>query len=370
MKEVEQEIDARERAQATQPNAGQPTSEPREQPHTATTLLSGNSATSCCYCKQQHTAEACTSVKGIEDRKQTLRKFGRCFICLRKGHISRECRSRLRCSKCSARHHVSICGQVSNEGPIPVAGSASLNPGAPPFQTPTSTLYISTSKNVLLQTAQVVLYNPEKPNSTLNVRAVLDAGSQQSYIVETARKVLNLELKEVQQLSVATFGTTAQDPQGYGIVHVGLKLKDGETRELRLITVPSICESLTAQPISLCLEKFEHLKQLNLSDYSNGQDPLQIDALIGADYYWEFVTGHVSRCEDGPVAIDTRLGWVLSGPVPRMKKPKSTTNLMITHTLHVATTAGETDTLNETLHSFWELESLGVKQPGQSVDRF
>ena len=131
--------------------------------------------------------------------------------------------------------------------------------------------------------------------------------------------------------------------------------------------MPSICESLTAQPISLCLEKFEHLKPLNLADHSNEQDPLQIDALIGADYYWELVTGHVSRYEDGPVAIDTRLGWVLSGPVPRMKKPKSTTNLLITHTLHVATTASETDTLNETLHSFWELESLGIKQPGQSV---
>ena len=50
-----------------------------------------------------------------------------------------------------------------------------------------------------------------------------------------------------------------------------------------------------------------------------------------------------------------------------MKKPKGTTNLLITHTLNVATTAGETDTLNETFHSFLELESLGVKQPGQSV---
>ena len=99
---------------------------------------------------------------------------------------------------------------------------------------------------------------------------------------------LNPELKEVQQLSVATFGTTAQDPRGggYGIVHIGLKLKDDETRKLQLITVPSIqCESLVAQPISLYLEKFEHRKQFNLADYCNGQDSLQIDALIRADYY-------------------------------------------------------------------------------------
>ena len=73
LKEVEQEIDTRERAQATQPNPGQPPPrKPREQPHTAATLLSGNSPANCCYCQQQDAAEACTTVKGIEDRKQIL----------------------------------------------------------------------------------------------------------------------------------------------------------------------------------------------------------------------------------------------------------------------------------------------------------
>ena len=70
LKEVEQEIDTHERAQATQPNPGQPPRKPREQPHTAATLLSGNSPANCCYC-QQHAAEACTTVKEIKDRKHT-----------------------------------------------------------------------------------------------------------------------------------------------------------------------------------------------------------------------------------------------------------------------------------------------------------
>ena len=161
MKEVEQEIDTCERAQATQPNPGQPPRKPREQPHTAATLLSGNLSANCCYCQQQHAAEACTTVKRIEDRKQILRKSGRCFVCLRRGHISRECRSQSKCHKCSARH-VSVCMQVSmNEGsaappvttptpgtgltPTPDAGStphAALNPEAPSFQSllPPSTL--------------------------------------------------------------------------------------------------------------------------------------------------------------------------------------------------------------------------------------
>ena len=37
--------------------------------------------------------------------------------------------------------------------------------------------------------------------------------------------------------------------------------------------------------------------------------------LIGADYLWYFQTGVTKRGKSGePVAIETELGWVLSGP--------------------------------------------------------
>ena len=104
-----------------------------------------------------------------------------------------------------------------------------------------------------------------------------------------------------------------------------------------------------------------------MADCSNGQDPLQTDVFIGVDYYWELVTGRTSQRADSPVAVHTRLQWVLSGPIPKMKLTKSSTSLLTTHTLHVGTALNETQTLHETLHSFWELESLGIKQPNQYV---
>ena len=50
-----------------------------------------------------------------------------------------------------------------------------------------------------------------------------------------------------------------------------------------------------------------------------------------------------------------------------MKWSKRSASHLTTHTLHVSTTLNETETLNEMLHSFWELESLGIKQPDQCV---
>lgn len=194
----------------------------------------------------------------------------------------------------------------------------------------------------------------------LRVRAVLDTGSQRSYASDAVKEALSLKLKDKQQLSIAAFGTTLQEPREYGVVRVGLRLKNGETQELPLITVPSICEPLTAQPISSCLETFKHLKQLDLADYSNGQESLKVDVLIGADHYRRLATGHMKRCEDGLIAVETQLGWVLSGPVPKAKQHKTTSSFLMTHTLHISTTMNETETLNETLQSFchWEPSNL------------
>ena len=367
LKEVEQEIEARERAQATQATPNQQPKKPyRESQHTAATLLTGNSSASCCYCQQTHSADNCTVVSQVEDRKQILRKSGRCFVCLRRGHISR---SRSKCSNCNGRHHTSVCSNASSTRnrdsttlPVasPVAGTKSrppttLNPDAPTYEVLTSnsssTLYVGADKTTLLQTARAVLYNPNRPDSIVKVRAILDTGSQRSYVTDGVKQALSLETEEVQQLSIATFGAAGHKSQRFEVLRVGLKMKDGKNQELKLIKVPSICEPLTAQPISLCLNKHDHFNRLDLADYSDGQEALQIDVLIGAD------TGKTSRGKDGPVAVHTRLGWVLSGPAP---KTKNSVNLLTTHTLHVGTTGIDADTLNRTLQSFWELESLGA----------
>ena len=42
-----------------------------------------------------------------------------------------------------------------------------------------------------------------------------------------------------------------------------------------------------------------------------GEDNIDIDILVGSDQYWSLVSGRVVRGEHGPIAIETKLGWVL-----------------------------------------------------------
>ena len=70
-----------------------------------------------------------------------------------------------------------------------------------------------------------------------------------------------------------------------------------------------ICQALTVQPIDLCKERYQHLSGLDLADSNHGKDDLmEVDILIGSDYYWWFATGKIRRGADGPVAVHTRLG--------------------------------------------------------------
>jgi hypothetical protein len=112
----EQEIDARERASTSSSLGAVHKLKPPQMP-TTSTFMTNNSGTgvSCVYCNQKHNSTSCTTVTDVEARRQILQRAGRCYVCLRKGHISRDCRSKFSCEKCKKRHHTSICCGRSNQ---------------------------------------------------------------------------------------------------------------------------------------------------------------------------------------------------------------------------------------------------------------
>ena len=92
---------------------------------------------------------------------------------------------------------------------------------------------------------------------------------------------------------------------------VSVRTKSGGHQLLDLFIVPHICDLLTTQTVSTCSKMYSHLVQLDLADISE-EETLEVDMLIGSDFYWEFVTGEIFRGQSGPVAVRTTLGWVLS----------------------------------------------------------
>ena len=72
--------------------------------------LARRSAETCAFCLESHAHENFPKVTMLDERKKLVKKFGRCWICLRKGHRAAACRYQKNgCTKCKGKHHLAIC---------------------------------------------------------------------------------------------------------------------------------------------------------------------------------------------------------------------------------------------------------------------
>ena len=90
---------------------------------------------------------------------------------------------------------------------------------------------------------------------------------------------------------------------------------------------------------------------------------MEVYVLIGADYYWHFLTGAIKRGESDPTALQTKVGWALSGPVHGGSALNSMqVNFTNIHALRVDThnqfmdESSENRALERKLAEFWDLE--------------
>ena len=77
----------------------------------------------CVYCEDQnHRSVNCTKVTETGERRRILSEKRLCYNCTGGKHRADECKSRLRCQKCSRKHHTSICSTRENDfNPLLVA---------------------------------------------------------------------------------------------------------------------------------------------------------------------------------------------------------------------------------------------------------
>ena len=202
--------------------------------------------------------------------------------------------------------------------------------------------------------------NPNGENSETSARAILDSGSQRTYITSHVRERLKLPAiaTETIQIKTLTFGNSESYDKTCDVVSFGVRVKSGETLEIAALVVPLICSPLTSQPITPSGECHRHLLGLEVADSADGDDILGVDVLIGSDWYWSLVTGKVIRGKSGPMAIHTKVGWILLGPATNL----TTVNLTFsspTHALKIDTFKVEPN-MDDQLKKFWELESLGI----------
>ena len=120
----------------------------------------------CPFCYQDHDPEDCEDCSTPDERRKSLCKFSRCFLCFKKGHTSFQCRSKSRSRYCKAKHSSLICTHNSTNA---AKGTQQLGMHAPPRNPEAESLVGSASSSsascgeqVALQTALARVEGKEK----------------------------------------------------------------------------------------------------------------------------------------------------------------------------------------------------------------
>ncbi|CAH2004051.1 unnamed protein product [Acanthoscelides obtectus] len=177
-------------------------------------LLSANA--SCVVCKKNHWISGCGIFNklSVNERIDKAKQLRLCLNCLKPGHFSTVCRANT-CKRCNYKHHVLLHKETSRSNlatELESAHSANDAGEAPrnsndTFEQPsnsnggeraeTASVAISVfgSNNfVLLSTASVIVR--EKHGKSAIVRAVLDSGSQSSYLTSDVCDQLGIKRKQ------------------------------------------------------------------------------------------------------------------------------------------------------------------------------
>ena len=144
------------------------------------------------------------------------------------------------------------------------------------------------------------------------------------------------------------------------IAEVSIRCFDDSVITVKVIVVPSVCPTVQNQHPITATAAHDSPSQISLADNCNGS--AEIDMLLLADVYWQFVIGEIVRTHKGPTAVATRIGWVLSGPGELSESAMTASNLVSVDHVNEGplTKIDSQDKLLLLLHKFWQLEAIGI----------
>ncbi|KAJ8982315.1 hypothetical protein NQ317_006660 [Molorchus minor] len=311
----------------------------------------------CALCKGNHPLYKCNNftMKTPTQRYEFVKNSRLCLNCLSDVHVIKNCNSKSVCRKCTQRHHTLLHFDQN------YSSHTSVEPRVEPRVEPTAdtpqAVVASTSNTVnsftglsprkgtvLLSTALVEILDGFGNHQT--VRALIDSGSQVSFITQKCANRLNLSRYNL-SLSIQGLGKS-QTATRWGAASVVLRPLKQHTPSLtvEVAILPKICSDLPT--FHLTTKSWTHIERLQLAD-PNFYSPGAIDLLLGADVFPhllldEKVTGMINE----PVALKTIFGYILVGKV--QPADEQVVQSLFCSTANIS--------LDRTLKQFWELENI------------
>ncbi|XP_052738240.1 uncharacterized protein LOC128198203 [Bicyclus anynana] len=313
-------------------------------------------------CDDSHPIYSCTKFLdlSINDRIKLVDSKKLCRNCLRRNHTSSDCLFGP-CKKCSSKHNTLLHSHVVIENvnastsyvhtntslPVdmsPSSHSTALNCTEYPSKSHTKEITLNNYNShnlVLLSTALVDVVASD--NKLHTARVLLDTGSQICLINQSFAHKINAQLIQ-SSVQVMGVGHAVTQSAHKCTVKIHSRVNNFHTH-IQCLVLPRITASMP--PCQLDISKICIPNNIKLAD-PNFHHPSDIDILIGVDKFWEFHNKGFIKLSTGPYLHETKLGWVISGPI------HTSTNLRINNQV----SCNLTSSLDSQLKRFWELEEI------------
>lgn len=302
----------------------------------------------CPLCGAKHGIGFCSAFrrKSIIQRREFLLKENLCFNCLGRNHQVSECPSSHNCRRCQSRHHTMV--HLDSE-----ADQESHKSNSQSFQAQQATTTISSNlvnsvphiKRVLLATA---ILNVKARNGTLiKLRALLDQGSQATFITEAAVQLLNLKKQRICVPILGIASTSAGSSKSRVQLSFMSATQPTQCFSIDALVLPKLSNLLPDS--SFGPSQWSHLMDLQLADPQFHLSS-KIDIILGADIYGSLLIEGLRTGPIGsPIGQNTVLGWIVSGGV-HTDTPKTSIAIFNINVDYQA--------IDHQLKRFWEVEEV------------
>lgn len=287
-----------------------------------------SSNVSCKYCKESHKLAHCNKFLSaeVQARREFVEKNNICYNCLGDNHRAQQCLSLMSCRKCRRRHHthlhltnmssgdfwtgnkVSHTGNASEEATAPVVCNASEETDSPVVCFASGRM--TSSSEVLLATALVRAQSCN--GDTRIIRALLDQGSQASFVTEATAQYLGLKRIPIRGVISGLRGSKNASSNSMANITITSIYDQNVSINLNVYVLKSITTLLPSRAVATTDWV---LDDISLA-YPKYDVPNKIDMLLGAAIYGQVVQEGVRKNPEGTLlAQNTTLGWILSGNV-------------------------------------------------------
>ncbi|XP_070068060.1 uncharacterized protein [Drosophila takahashii] len=319
---------------------------------------------SCDLCsKESHPVRLCPRFiqMAIEARESYIKKKQLCLNCFARGHQLRDCSSTHSCFVSRERHHTLLhrghpfSNNPSSSGHArPRTDPPSGGSDIPDEHSNVQVCFASGSKAVLLGTAMIDICHL---GIHFRARALIDLGSEATFITERLFKLVNLPFRPIQaQVSGLNQTVSAQSTR---LCHFAIRspTKPGLQLDTAAYVLPELAGRLPSH--SIPQDILRDLPNLQWADPTFRQSS-QIDVLIGADILPSvLLSGTKTNICGSLFGQETIFGWVLTGLVSM-----STSNRVSAFTTQITKTSEAS--LDKLLTKFWEVEDLPSKMVKES----